>query len=74
MVLDLKAEMLRLAMERITAGVTELRAIALEELTRRSMDDLTAGRLATVADKLETVVAVLNETILSRQARQGTEE
>jgi hypothetical protein len=68
--MDLKTETLRLAMDRVTAATNDLRAIALDQLATHSIDDLTAGRLATIADKLETVVGVLNETIHSRVAKQ----
>lgn len=57
--MDVDVETINLAMDRIVAGIGELRSIVLDEARRRSMDDLTMGRLATVADKFENVVTLL---------------
>jgi hypothetical protein len=63
---DIDVETIALAMDRIVAAIGELRAVALDEARRRSMDDLTMGRLATVADKLENVVTLLSGPGLRR--------
>jgi hypothetical protein len=62
--MDLDIETLKLAVDRIGAVAASLREIGVEELNRRN--DLTAGRLATEADKLENTVEVINQTILKR--------
>jgi hypothetical protein len=46
--------LLQLLSRGIQEAIREIRAIAVEQLGQKSMDDLTAGRLATIAYKLET--------------------
>ena len=58
--MDLDLDNIRLAMDRIVAGIGELRQIVIDQARRRAMDDLTAGQLATVADKFENAVLLLN--------------
>jgi hypothetical protein len=46
-------DLFQLVSDRIRHAVKEIREIAVEQLGEKSMDDLTAGRLATVAYQLE---------------------
>jgi hypothetical protein len=68
--MDLKIETVRLARDRVASAINDIRAITRDQVSKRSMDDLTATSYATIADQLENVVGVLNETILSRVAKQ----
>jgi hypothetical protein len=68
--MDLKIETVRLARDRVAAGINDMRAITRDQVSKRSMDDLTASNYAAIADQLETAVALLNETVLSRIAKQ----
>lgn len=54
-------ETVRIAMDRAQAIADDLREIGVEELNRRN--DLTAGRIATDADKLEAVVYLLAQEV-----------
>ena len=66
--MDLDVETIALAIYRIVAAIGELRADRLRRGSGLKLDDLTTGRLATVADKLENVV-----TLLSRSGLSGDE-
>jgi hypothetical protein len=46
--------LLQMLSGRIREAIKEIRAIALEQLEQKSIDDLTAGRLAVIAYKLES--------------------
>lgn len=52
--------------DRIQKAIRELREVAVEQLETKSIDDITAGRLAGIAYNLETV----DETIRGRLARE----
>jgi hypothetical protein len=61
------ADLLRIVSRRLQEAVAELREIAVEQLEQKSMDDLTAGRLATLAYKLE----ITDEAVRGRLQADG---
>jgi hypothetical protein len=55
---------------RVQKAIGQIREVAVEELEAKSIDDLTAGRLATIAYELETVVNAIRGRLERGEAKE----